>query len=206
MKPMRILTFRSLDPRRLATAMLLPVVLTSCSQNQPPMTGPVRHPSGPLAMHQGLSVVAPPNSAQIAAGETIYVPAYSSIFISDHADRYDLAITLAVRNTDPSHPIILTKVRYMAQAGHTIRDYLDKPIRVAPLASAGFFVAESDTSGGPLVSFQVEWVAETLVSSPIAETTMVGVSGTQGVSFVCQGRVIADRRASDPSTPARAPR
>jgi hypothetical protein len=144
-------------------------------------------------MHKGLSIVSPLDPARIAAGQTIYVPAYSSIYISDHAERYDLAITLAVRNTDQSHPIVITGVRYLATDGEVVRSYLEKPIQLAPLASAGFFVAESDSKGGVLSSFVVEWVADHAVSSPIAESTMVGVAGTQGVSFTTQGRVIAER-------------
>jgi hypothetical protein len=144
-------------------------------------------------MHHGLSLVEPPEPSLIVAGETIYVPAYSSIFISDRADRFDLAITVAVRNTDRTQPIIVTTVRYLGQDGQPVRDYLEKPLRIAPLASASFFVAESDSKAGALASFLVEWIAQQPVTSPVVETTMVGIGGTQGVSFVCQGRVIASR-------------
>jgi Protein of unknown function (DUF3124) len=168
------------------------VVLGSCNPMAPPGAGS-HQPVGPLAMHKGLSFVDSPHPDRVVAGQTIYVPAYSSTYILDRAERFDLAVTLAVRNTDQSRPIIITMVRYLGQSGEIVRDYLEKPVQIAPLASAGFFVAESDTKAGALASFLVEWVAPEPVSQPIAESTMTGVAGTQGISFLCVGRVIADR-------------
>jgi hypothetical protein len=192
---------RSRDRWRLFVIMLLSMMLGSCNQTEHPAPGQ-RAASGPLLMHQGLSLVEPPDSARIVAGQKIYVPAYSSIYISDRAEPFDLAITLAVRNTDPSHPIIVTMVRYLGQSGEIVKDYLDKPIQIAPLASAGFFVAESDRKAGALASFVVDWIAQEPVSAPISESTMAGVGGTQGISFVCQGRVVADHCTVPPTLAA----
>ncbi len=191
--------------RATRAAMLLPLLLmASCGPAKEAATGAGPHTAaGPLSMHKGLSLVSPPDPGRIVAGQTIYVPAYSSIYISDHAERYDLAITLAVRNTDTTYPIIITSVRYFGTDGELVRRYLEKPVQLAPLASAGFFVAESDSKGGVLSSFIVEWVADHKVSSPITESTMVGVGGTQGVSFTAQGRVIAENDTLAPQEKGR---
>ena len=55
------------------------------------------------------------------------------------------------------------------------------------MASAEFFVKESDTRGGVSASFLVEWVAEQSVSDPLVETVMIGTASTQGVSFAYRG-------------------
>jgi hypothetical protein len=146
-----------------------------------------------LEARKGLVEVEPIESGRVAAGQTIYVPAYSSIYISDRADRFDLAITLGIRNTDRSGPIVVTAAGYYDQDGKLVHDYLKKPIRLEPMAAAAFFVEESDRRAGVLASFLVEWVAEQKVTAPVVESVMVGVASSRGVSFVCPGRVVAER-------------
>jgi hypothetical protein len=126
-------------------------------------------------------------------GQTIYIPAYSAVTIVNHSQLYQLAITLTVRNTDAKQPIVVTSIRYHHQDGRFIRDLVSGPMRVAPLAALESFVPESDTSGGTAVSFLVEWIGDPSVSPPLVESVMVGTAGTQGVSFTCPGRVVADR-------------
>jgi hypothetical protein len=128
-----------------------------------------------------------------AVGQTIYVPVYSSIPTADNSLLYQLAITVSIRNTDRSRPIVLTEVRYYDQDGRLVRDFLKKPLRIAPMAAMEVFVREGDSSGGTSASFFVEWVAEQVVSAPVVEAVMVGTTGNQGISFTCPGRVVADR-------------
>jgi hypothetical protein len=130
-----------------------------------------------------------------AAGQTIYVPAYPSILVSDAARPFELAVTLSVRNTDRRQTIVLTGVDYFGQDGELIRNYLERPVRIGPNASVEYFVAERDVRGGVSASFSVEWVSAEPVSSPVVEAVMIGTAGNQGISFVCPGRVLADRSA-----------
>ncbi len=151
-------------------------------------------PPGQIGSNRvGVAEVEPVDPSRIVAGQTIYVPAYSSVSIADRALRYDLAITLYVRNTDSSTPIVLTAVRYLDHDGRLVREYVKKPVKVAPLAAMDYFVKASDSTGGSAPSFVVEWVANEPANAPIAEAVMVGTAGTQGVSFTTQGKVIADR-------------
>jgi Protein of unknown function (DUF3124) len=151
-------------------------------------------PTGRIAANRsGVSEVEAIDPSRIVAGQTIYVPVYSSVSIADRAVRYDLAITLYIRNTDPSTPIVLTGVRYLDHDGSLVREHVNKPVKVAPLAAMDYFVKASDSAGGLAPSFLVEWVADQPANAPIAEAVMVGTAGTQGVSFTTQGKVIADR-------------
>jgi hypothetical protein len=126
-------------------------------------------------------------------GQTLYVPAYSAIPTADNPLLYQLSITLSVRNTDRSNPIVIVAVQYFDQDGRVVRDFLKKPLRVAPMASMDFFVREGDSSGGTSASFLVEWVADQAVSGPCVEAVMVGTRSNQGISFTSPGRVVADR-------------
>lgn len=135
------------------------------------------------------------------AGRTIYVPVYSSIYVSDRASHFNLAITLSLRNADPGRAITITDVRYFDHDGKLVHDYIDKPIRLGPLGSIEYFVKESDTSGGVSASFLVDWAAESVTIPPVVEAVMIGTKGTQTVSFTTTGRPIQDRHAESSGTP-----
>ncbi len=138
---------------------------------------------------------------EAVAGQTIYVPAYSHVYSSDEGKPFHLATTLSVRNADPAHPIVVASVRYFDSDGKAVRPYLDRPIRLAPLASAEFHVAERDTTGGFGASFLVEWLSDRPAQPPVVQAIMIGTARTQGISFVCDGRVVSDRSRG----PAEAP-
>lgn len=127
---------------------------------------------------------------KIAMGQTIYVPIYSHIYYEDQKGKVDLSATLSIRNTDLSNPIIITSVRYYDSNGKLIRQYLEQPGELSPLASIDFVVERTDTSGGLGANFIVEWIAETTVSEPVVEAVMINAVSAQGISFTSPGRVI----------------
>ena len=133
---------------------------------------------------------------KIATGQTIYVPIYSEIYYFDKSKTLQLAATLSVRNTDPQHPIIIAFVKYYDSDGNLVREHLENPIRLSPLASTDFIVNQNDHTGGSGANFLVEWVAETEVYEPVVEALMVSTSSQQGISFVSQGRVIESKSAT----------
>ncbi len=177
--------------RSIAACGLVALAGISCGE-----AGPVhsRDASKPGSSQIGVSEVVAPAVDKIVAGQSIYVPVYPYVFTADKAEPFNLAVTLYVRNTDPSRAMILTKVSLYHSGGKSLRDYLTGPIKLDSRASADFFVMESDLSGGPSPSFFVEWVATEPTSEPIVETLMIGTSGTQGISFTCPGRVIQSRK------------
>ena len=126
----------------------------------------------------------------ITTGQTIYVPAYSEIYYANEGRTMDLAVTLSIHNTDFANPIIITSVRYYSTQGQLMKEYLQQPRSLAPLASADFFVDAREQSGGIGTNFIVEWVAEQPVYEPIVETVMLNTDTNQGVSFTSPGRVI----------------
>jgi Protein of unknown function (DUF3124) len=126
-------------------------------------------------------------------GQTIYVPIYSHIYIRDKTRVINLTATLSIRNTDAQTPINITSVRYYNTEGSQVRDYVKEPLRLAPMASTDFVVAEDDTSGGAGANFIVEWSAGSEVTVPVVEAVMISTASQQGISFVSTGRVIKER-------------
>jgi hypothetical protein len=162
------------------------VAAPSCGPGRPPA------PGATSSTHRGVAELGAGEEVPTASGQTIYVPTYSYVNITDAARPFNLAVTLSVRNADPKAAIVVTAVRYHGADGHLVRDYLTRPVRVAPLASLDSFVRESDTSGGSSTSFVVEWSADRPVAAPVVEAVMVGTLGNQGISLLGTGRVVAE--------------
>jgi hypothetical protein len=129
----------------------------------------------------------------LSEGATVYVPVYSHIYVGVKGITFDLAISLSVRNVDPTVPILISSVAYYDSSGKLVRNYVKKPIEVAPLASVDFFVSERDTTGGFGAAFVVKWKSSRKVNQPIIEGVMAGTRAGQGISFTSRGQVIEDR-------------
>jgi hypothetical protein len=139
---------------------------------------------------------------KLVAGQTVYVPVYPKIPIGEKAQPLELAVTLCVRNTDRSRPITVNAVRYYDRTGKPLREFVQKPLRIDPMAANEFFIRERDTRGGTAASFLVDWTAEQGVTEPVIEAVMIGTAGNLGVSFTATGRVVGERAAPAAPTPA----
>ncbi len=157
------------------------------------LTGCTSSPSPPPPQVAQLKPVTLDNTIKIMAGQTVYVPIYSQIYMWDQNRTMDLTATLSVRNTDLTQPLIINSVNYYDTNGKLIRKYLERSGELAPLAATSFVIHQEDTSGGPGAAFVVEWVAQQPVTTPVIEAIMINTSGNQGVSFISAGRVIKNR-------------
>jgi len=120
----------------------------------------------------------------------VYVPVYSSIYHglgTRGSEQVDLTATVSVRNLSPTTPIVLEAVRYHDSTGRRLRDYVEQPGMLAPLASVEFVVDRIDRAGGPGASFLVEWAGPAEVDAPLVEAVMLGTVGTTGISFTSRG-------------------
>ncbi len=122
----------------------------------------------------------------VVAGQMVYVPVYSHIYARG-GKPFLLEATLSVRNTDPQEDIILTSVRYYDTKGSLIKDYLESAIRLKPMETAEFLVAQKDIKGGSGANFMVEWISDTRVNKPVIEAVMIGIEDTASISFVRTG-------------------
>ena len=93
-----------------------------------------------------------------------------------------------MRNVSTLYPITLEWVRYYDAGGRQVRDYLDTPSTLPPMASVQFVVQRSDTTGGSGATFLIWWHAAAVVDEPLVEAIMLGQSGNVGVSLSSRGR------------------
>jgi len=127
----------------------------------------------------------------LSAGQTVYVPAYSHIYIGNREKPFLLTVTLHVRNVDPKNSITLRSVDYYDSNGNLLKKYLSKLLTLRPLSSSRHVVPRNEKQGGAGAGFMVSWTAEKAVNSPIVETVMIGAESQQGISFTSRGQVIA---------------
>ncbi len=128
----------------------------------------------------------------VVAGQTVYVPVYSHIY-AQGGKPFLLEATLSIRNSDPNQAITISAVRYYDSRGQMIQNYLKKPIRLSPLATAEFLVGQQDIKGGSGANFIVEWISDTPVNEPVIEAVMVGLKTQAGISFVRSGVAIQNK-------------
>ena len=170
---------------RLIPVVLILTLLVACQGEPTEKTVPesvaVAEPHPALPLIPGDDVV---------TGQTIYVPAFSSIYTRDDQRTAQLAVTLSVRNVDTQRSIQVRTVNYHATDGTLVRSYIEKPQTIPPLGVLEFVVKEQDISGGSSVSFLVQWTAATTVSAPLVETVMIATSHSQGLSFTERGVVV----------------
>lgn len=164
---------------RLLMVLALCVGLTACGTEAGPP--PTREP--PAADDYE------PPSEPPAQGELIprvvYVPAYSHLASAGGESLF--AITLSIRNVDPSTTVTLTHVDYYDTSGHRVRRYLREPRALAPLETAEFSVETFDDAGGSGANFLVYWEGPSDAHPLLTETVMVGHIGTGYVAFTSRG-------------------
>jgi hypothetical protein len=130
---------------------------------------------------------------KLSDGQKVYVSVYSNIYYGDRSKPFNLAAMLSIRNTDPNYPLTIVSAPYYDSNGSLVREYVKDPIRLAPMASTYIYVKESDTTGGSGANFIVQWKADHMINEPVIESLMTGLASGQGISFICNGRVIKDR-------------
>lgn len=127
---------------------------------------------------------------ELSKGQTLYVPAYSHIYIGNKANLYQLTVTLSIRNIDPQTPITLTGVDYYGTKGKLIKHYLDSPLVLPSLNATRYVILSRDKEGGSGANFIVKWTSKGQANPPIVESIMIGTQSQQGISFTSRGQVI----------------
>lgn len=114
----------------------------------------------------------------------IYAPVYSHIYTIDGTRQMLLAATLSVRNTSFTDSIYITSVVYYGSQGEQLKQYLQRPVVLRPMASVEFVVERDESKGGAGANFVVHWGGDGS-SRPMVQTVMTET--TNGISFVTDG-------------------
>lgn len=135
---------------------------------------------------------ASPQAKNQIQNNTVYVPAYSSIFHSDLKWEFNLSVTLSIHNIDMKNKIIIDSIDYYNTSGKIIHSYVkdNNKITLKPLETYSLGIKETDNRGGIGANFIIKWSAQFKVNKPIIETIMIGTKGQQGISFTSRGVAI----------------
>jgi hypothetical protein len=144
---------------------------------------------GPLARFQS-SLAPPPAPGEIKLHQSVYVPAYSSLMGSGGAAQLDLAVTLSVRNTSATLPLVVERIDYYDTAGNPVEHYVPATVAIRPFGTIEILIPTHDVRGGTGANFIVDWGATEPISEPVIEAVMVGTSGSRGFAFISPGRPI----------------
>jgi hypothetical protein len=172
-------------PKKMLLLFLLLVLPAACTPTQQPA------PAVQVTSSAVTAIDTSTTDLDLVTGQVVFVPAYSDIYITAEGRTMSLAITLSVNNTDLEHPIVVTSIRYYNTEGTLLREYLEQPVQLAPLASSHVVIDSDDDTGGVGANFIVEWGAEVLVHEPVIEAVMVNTDGQQGLSLISPGRVLS---------------
>jgi hypothetical protein len=117
-----------------------------------------------------------------------YVPAYSSVAMSQGKLRVDFSVTLSVHNASETRPLVVRRIAYFDTAGKQVESYLKAPVALKPLATVSIFVPTDDLRGGTGANFLVDWAATEEIAEPAVEALMVGGVANAHYAFISQGR------------------
>jgi hypothetical protein len=117
-----------------------------------------------------------------------YVPAYSSVAMSQGKLRVDFSVTLSVHNASESQPLVVRRIAYFNTAGKMVESYLKSPVALKPLATVSIFIPTDDLRGGTGANFIVDWAASGEIAEPAVEALMVGGIANAHYAFISQGR------------------
>ena len=162
-------------------AILLTALLYSCSQ---PATSEGPYYNSHIFNNQ------PVDQASMQAytyKDSVYVPIYSDIYSRTQEVRFLLTATLSIRNTSFTDTMIVHTVDYYDSAGKRVKEYLDHPIYVNPMASVDYVIEERDKTGGSGANFIVIWSGKSAQVKPVIEAVMISTNGQQGISFTTNG-------------------
>ena len=133
-----------------------------------------------------------PDSGDLTARGTIYVPAYSRVYgASTGASRLiEFSTTLRVDNTSATKPLVLERIEYYDTTGKLVQSYISEPVALRPFGSIEIIIPAEDVRGGPASNFIVTWAGAGPIAEPLVEAVMIGSSDNTSYSFISAGRPI----------------
>jgi hypothetical protein len=129
-------------------------------------------------------------SEKLGVTGSFYVPAYSSVSMSEGRLRADFSVTLNIHNASESRPLVLRRIAYFDTNGKPVQSYLKEPVALKPFATVEVFIPTTDVRGGTGANFIVDWAADGPIAEPVVEALMLGGLGSGQYAFISQGRPV----------------
>jgi len=151
---------------------------------------PARSQTTPTLEQANASALTTIPAADLNVTGSFYVPAYSSVLLSQGKLRVDFAVTLSVHNASQDKPLVLRRIGYFDGNGKLVEDYLKQPVALKPFATIEVYIPEQDVRAGTGANFVVDWASVGEIAEPVIEALMLGSVGNRHFSFISQGRAI----------------
>lgn len=150
-------------------------------------------PAGGATAAEEAIILAPGAQANVPAApravkERTFVPLHSTVIVGGGRTKLNFSGSLSIHNTSADTVLVIDAIEYRNAAGELVQSYLQAPLGLRPFASAQVTIAQDDVRGGVGPSFVIDWSAAETIDPPAVEAVMIAVQGTQGFSFVSQGR------------------
>jgi hypothetical protein len=129
-------------------------------------------------------------SEKLGVTGSFYVPAYSSVSMSEGRLRADFSVTLNIHNASETRPLVLRRIAYFDTNGKPVQSYLKEPVALKPFATVEVFIPTTDVRGGTGANFIVDWAADGPIAEPVIEALMLGGLGSGQYAFISQGRPV----------------
>lgn len=130
------------------------------------------------------------DSSRLDYFQADYVPVYSDIYHRDGTRRFNLTVTLSIRNTSKVDSTYILSVNYYDSYGKLLKEYIDRTILLFPLESIEFVVDENEIKGGAGANFIVDWGTNNYSNQLLIQAIMIGTEGQQGISFITDSKNI----------------
>lgn len=130
---------------------------------------------------------------EIVKGQVVFVPAYSEIYVSPNKT-IPMIATVGIHNTDAEETIVIKSVRQYDTNGSLLKEFVEKPLLLAPIASSTFVGETTGKGSGIGANFIIEWGAEKTVREPVIEAVITNRVGTTGFSLISPGRIISETK------------
>ena len=164
----------------LSIILLIPFYLSSCLNHDPNINKQGEDELKTLEMET------PINKDEMVFTDTMYVPIYSDVYIDASNLKSLLAATLSIRNTSFTDSLFISVIDYYNTNGNLVRNYIDRPISLPPMASINYVIEKEDDTGGSGANFIVALQAKTKNVKPLIQAIMIGQNGNKGFSFTSE--------------------
>lgn len=113
----------------------------------------------------------------------LFLPVYSAIRYL-HDDRFAVAVTISLRNPNPTQPLHISSALLFGDQGEPLKDFVSTGSQVIPpLGAIEMFLRNVDFPQHTGASMVIAWSGPTGTIAPVAESVMIGSKGSQGFAF-----------------------
>ncbi len=130
-----------------------------------------------------------PISDTLDFGHT-FLSIYSSIYMRNDQEQSDLTVTVSLHNPNRDEDVFIDKAVYYNTHGVAIRTYFDQTIFIKPMETVQIVIDGIDKEGGTGANFIFDWQKKRNSNEPLFEAVMINTYGSQGLSFVTEGKRI----------------